>query len=132
MMVAQVGDVSEVLKQPSHERLLANLTHASQYNAAVPVDSTLGTARDIKGDAISEDVIEVGVAMKDPDGDQGLWFGAVDKDGKPHGDGELRYDNSTLGMFRGSARNGALWEGTAYNGAQGVPNEVMRNGKWVH
>lgn len=64
--------------------------------------------------------------MSDPDGDEGLFTGPVDADGRPHGEGELRYDEGTL--FVGHFFDGVMWRGVAYS--RGQPQFSMDGGVW--
>jgi 2',3'-cyclic-nucleotide 2'-phosphodiesterase (5'-nucleotidase family) len=87
-----------------------------------------------------------GMPFSDP---EGLYFGPLDAQGRPHGYGELRIDSSEsiLNRFQGEFRDGEMWEGIMIDWTEDVekPNlaaiqtadilgyyhAVMREGAWV-
>lgn len=64
--------------------------------------------------------------MADPDGDEGWYTGPVDVDRRPHGKGELKYDEGTA--FVGEFFQGSLWRGVAYS--RGHAQFSMEDGTW--
>lgn len=77
----------------------------------------------------SRDVPEVAsaqVRMADPDGDEGWYTGPVDAENRPHGRGELRYDEGIL--FVGEFFEGSMNRGVAYTRSH--PQFSMEKGEW--
>jgi hypothetical protein len=65
--------------------------------------------------------------MKDPEGDEGVFTGEVNRDGRAHGSGEIRYDDGY--HFVGLFRNGEMEEGAGYG--EGKLEWTMTSGKWT-
>lgn len=65
--------------------------------------------------------------MADPEGDEGLYTGPADGDGKPHGFGELEYDDGEL--FVGLFDHGTMVEGAHRHGEREV--STMSSGRWT-
>ena len=111
--------------------------------------AALGTDKDL--DRQLQGLMQVsnradGMPFSDP---EGLYFGPLDAQGRPHGYGELRIDSSEsiLNRFQGEFRDGEMWEGIMIDWTEDVekPNlaaiqtadilgyyhAVMREGAWV-
>jgi len=67
------------------------------------------------------------VRMADLDGDEGWYTGPVDEENRPHGKGELKYDEGTF--FAGDFLEGLMHSGVAYTRSN--PQFTMDEGIWT-
>jgi len=67
-------------------------------------------------------------SMHDPEGDEGLYAGQVDKNGKAHGLGELVYYERYI--FVGDFSHGTLKDGVLYKKNK-IPFYAMQDGRWI-
>jgi len=66
--------------------------------------------------------------MADPEGDDGLYIGQLDANGKSDGKGELVYYDKDI--FVGKFEYGSMVEGVLYNGTRAL--DTMVNGRWTY